>query len=198
MKELTNGSQVFLTHFLKLKQHIQLRLREFSPVFFDYLRYLSEEHFNQTKEPMAVSGQCYLRDWKFHNVLLNNLKLNKDHGIVSSLLLIHGLFTQERILNFNDWLFDTFEPDIIPACHAIAIHNLKIDYERISLSQSPFAFLLILCDNIQDWERSVVGEDHSELIDIEVELAGEVPSIEIILRINSEKKFGELDKLKKG
>jgi DNA-binding transcriptional regulator YiaG len=188
----------FLNTFLRVKTAYPIEIeRILTPVFFDYLRYLSEEHYNQTKEPMAVSGQCYLRDWKFHNILLDNLKLKKDHGIISSLLLIHSLFTQEKIRNFNEWLFETFEPEIIPACHAISIHNLKIDYEKISLSQSPFAFLLVLCDTIQDWERSVAGKDHSELKYIEVGFSDITPTIEFALQINSVRKFDELDELQK-
>lgn len=198
IEKIDSWFTMFLNTFLSVETAYPIEIeRILSPVFFDYLRYLSEEHYNQTKEPMAVSGQCYLRDWRFHNILLNNLKLKKDHGIVSALLLIHNLFTQETFSNFNNWLLDTFEPEILPACHAISIHNLKIDYETVSLKQSPFAFLLILCDSIQDWERSVDRQDYSEMVDISVEFSVGVPKISFILNIYSEKKYEEFDALQK-
>jgi hypothetical protein len=192
----------FLNTFLRVETAIPIEIEKIlSPVFFDYLRYLSEEHYNQTSEPMTVSGTCYLRDWRFHSVLVNNLRMKKDHGIVSSLLLIHSLFTQEHFSNFHDWFFESFEPDIMPACHAIAIHHLKIDFERISLKKSPFAFLLVLCDSIQDWQRSIDGENPSELKDITISFS-ETPEIKIDLdlSLNYDKykwKYDELDELKK-
>jgi hypothetical protein len=186
-----------LSNFLRSQTSYPIEIEKIlSPVFFDYLKFLSEEHYNLTKEAIAVSGQCYFRDWKFHNILLNNLKLKKDHGIVSSLLLIHSLLTQENIRDFEQWFHDTFIDDIIPACHAISIHNLKIDYEKISLQKSPFAFLLILCDSVQDWERSVSQQDSSELIDIQLAFTTNFPNLIIELKINSEKKYQELDLLR--
>ncbi len=188
IEKIDNWFSAFLSNFLRQQTAYPIEIEEIlSSIFFDYLNFLSEEHYNLTKESIAVSGTCYLRDWKFHNILLNNLKLKKDHRIVSSLRLIHSLFTQENIRNFNQWFFDIFEPDIIPACQAISIHNLKIDYEVISLRQSPFAFLLVLCDSVQDWDRSVSQQDPSELVDIELRFSETTPTLLISLKIHSAK-----------
>ena len=55
----------------------------------------------------------------------------------------------------SGWSQDYFENDVVPACTAIFIHNLPIQYFReskISLEKSPIAFLLRLSDCLQDWE----------------------------------------------
>jgi len=95
------------------------------------------------------------------------------------------------------WFQNTFPCEILPACHAIALHSLEVDDEiaRISLSKCPYAFLLVLCDTIQDWQRSLGGTDYSELMAIDVSFSGNIPVIKCDLQINMKKKIEELDKL---
>jgi len=56
-------------------------------------------------------------------------------------------------LNFNQ---EYFENDIVSACSAIFVHNLprtSFGGLKIDLGKAPVAFLLKLCDALQEWER---------------------------------------------
>jgi len=55
-----------------------------------------------------------------------------------------------------NWNQRCFDEDIVPACAAIFVHNLPADCfneKKIRLSKAPLAFLLNLCDALQQWER---------------------------------------------
>lgn len=85
--------------------------------------------------------------------------------------------------------------EILPACHAIAVHSLEVDGAGISLYKCPYAFLLVLCDTIQDWQRSLGGTDYSELMAIDFSLSGNNPVVEFDLKINEKSKIDEMNEL---
>jgi len=69
------------------------------------------------------------------------------------------------------------EEDIAISSYAIAVHNIK-KYHKISFEDYPLAFLLILCDELQQWGRvSMQGEKPqlipNELLDCKVFLKDE-------------------------
>lgn len=200
IEQLDYWFQKFLKMFLKVDIQYQIKLEEvLTPLFFEYAKYLSEEHFNRRTGGGSHAVPLSLRiDWKFHNILLTRLR-KKDHGVISALLLMHSLLTQEDIKRFSRddwiWLQGTFPKEILPACHAIATHHLE--EIKISQKQYPYAFLLILCDVLQDWGRSIGQSDYSELADINIDCSKRNPEIACVLRINNEKKLKELDGLKK-
>ena len=199
IEQINNWFSRFLKMFLKVETPYQLEVRNIlPPTFFEYLKYLSEEHYNLTTDQIAVSGQSYIRDWQFHNCLETKL-LRKDHGVISSLLLIHSLLTQEKIKQFHTWFVSTFPYEIMPACHAISLHNFdnsEMKDLKISLSKYPYAFLLMLCDTLQDWQRSVQTQDYSELTEIQFSFPNGIPTTDFRLKINAPRKFEELDKMK--
>lgn len=184
----------FLNLFLKVDTPIQFGLDQIlTPIFYEYVGYVSETHHHRGI-PHPAEGEFIQRDWRFHNVLHNELR-RKNHGVISSLLLIHSLLTQEDLGQHNEWFYGTFPTDILPACHAIAIHNLELKDYKISLKQFPYAFLLIFCDALQDWKRSAPVKDYSELIDLNVSTRDS--TIEAKLQINNaSKKIKELANLK--
>ena len=190
----------WMSEFLKKFMNVEMKYFDdikkiLTPIFFDYLNYLCDGEYSLRPEERARLQYSTVRDWKFYNILLTKLR-NKDHGIISALLLMHSLFTEENSYDFRQWFNRTFPSDIWPACHAIAVHNLENDGFQVNLAQHPYAFLLILCDTIQDWERSINGKDYSELKQIEVSLVEGVITIECLLKINNlERKHKELDKL---
>jgi len=193
IEKIDHWFSAFLKTFLRVDTIYPIEIeRILTPVFFDYLTYISEEHYSQTIEPIAPSAQSPTRDWKLHNILQTKLR-QKDHGVISSLLLIHSLLTQEKIAKSRDWFFNTFPSEILPACHAIALHNLE-DIP-IHFGTCPYAFLLVLCDVIQDWQRSLGGTDYSELQTIDASFSEDTPVIKVDLLINASKKIEELDKL---
>ena len=179
----------FLGTFLKIDTVYQIEIEKIvTPVFYDYLKFISEEHYNLTTEPIAISGQSPTKDWVFHSILQTNLR-KKNHGVISSLLLIHSLFTKEKTVRSNNWFLNAFPRDVLPACHAIALHALpQPDLDAIggiSLSKCPYAFLLALCDAIQDWQRSLGKTDYSELEGIDFDMSGIVPVLTFNINIDT-------------
>lgn len=79
------------------------------------------------------------------------LVTKRDHGYASALILCALLGS----------VADYFVPDeenyniITKALGAVALHGIGTSLVRTrSLKHNPFAYLLFLCDNLQDWDRS--------------------------------------------
>ena len=196
IQQIDEWLSAFLKTFLKIDSRYSIEIeRILTPVFFDYLKFVSEEHYNRIAEPMTPSSVSPVKDWAFHSYLQEKLR-RKDHGVVSSLLLIHSILTQEKIAKSREWFFNTFPKEVLPACHAIALHNLE-DVPK-SFGKCPYAYLLVLCDSIQDWQRSLGATDYSELKAITVDFSDNIPAIKAGLLINDVKKVDELNKLSRG
>ena len=194
IEQIDNWLSAFLKVFLKVDATYPIEIeRILTPIFFDYLRYISEEHYNLTIEPIAPSGHSTVTDWAFHSNLEKNLR-KKNHGVISSLLLIHSFFTREKITQSQTWFRETFPTEVLPACHAIALHSLE-GRGKVSFAKCPYAFLLQLCDAIQDWQRSLGGIDYSELKALDFRLTENIPQIKFVLKINQKKKIRELNQL---
>lgn len=92
-----------------------------------------------------------------------------DHGYFSSLLLIN------KMMDTDNFKFTELVCDILTA---ILLHNSLNRYdiknsEPISMLKHPLAYLLILCDELQSWNRKGFGKDSKldvlpENIDIEI------------------------------
>ena len=189
----SNVLQMFLKTDTSYKIEIEKAL---TPVFFEYVKYLSETHMSLKFNKRERIGQPNDRDWRLNDLLLTNLR-KKDHGVIGALSLIHSLLTQEVLASNQEWLDGTFPGEIMPACHAISLHNLSPKDVKIDFKNYPYAFLLSLCDELQDWGRTMTGEDHSELVELRVDFEKEVPVIDCILEINNEeKKYEALNDLK--
>ena len=90
-----------------------------------------------------------------------------DHGFFSSILVLnsYGYLIQKYAKNH-----DFFFYPIVDSATAILLHNYyrnvlqKKPFELKSLhpSQSPLAFLLILCDELQEWNRQPFGVKDKE------------------------------------
>lgn len=73
--------------------------------------------------------------------------LEQDHGIVGAL---HIFSLIKRIEKDTPELDSTI---YLPAVRAIALHNLRNHNDKISFNKDPIAFLLAVCDQIQEWRR---------------------------------------------
>jgi len=131
----------------------------------------------------------WLRKW---NIKINpeehyNFIINKGeicHGMLSALTIIFLIDLMYQKNNprrveddisirgsdgiFSNWNEKYFEGDIAPACAAIFIHNLdKILFldNRIDPKKAPLAFLLRLCDSLQEWERPLKKKPYGERAD---------------------------------
>lgn len=73
--------------------------------------------------------------------------IERDHGIVGALhlrALLESIARTDRSVKPADYL---------PAVRAIALHNLRRPDHRIIFDRDPLAFLLALCDQLQEWRR---------------------------------------------
>lgn len=103
-------------------------------------------------------------------------KRKSDHGVVSAIVLLNLLDCiyqkhnpnrkPERITdagkNYDQRIF---ENDLVSVCTSIFIHNVDQGYLdknpiKIDYNNAPLAFLLSLCDKIQEWDRP--GSELSE------------------------------------
>jgi hypothetical protein len=195
IEQIDSWLSAFLKVFLKVDTTYPIEIeRILTPVFFDYLRYISEMHYNLMTERIAPSGHSPVTDWAFHNELETALR-KKNHGVISSVLLIHSFFTREKVTQSQNWFYETFPLEVLPACHAMALHSLESNGMKASLAKCPYAFLLQLCDTIQDWQRSLGRTDYSELKRLDFSMKKKTPNIEFVLQINEEKKIEELNQL---
>ncbi|WP_407421824.1 RyR domain-containing protein [Methanobrevibacter sp.] len=113
------------------------------------------------------------------NNLDNFVTIMKNSGFID-----HGFFSSILVLNSYGYLiqkykrtYDFFFYPIVDSASAILLHNFfrnvlfKDPYNASSLSpeKSPIAFLLILCDELQEWNRKplgVVDKERNHVADI--------------------------------
>jgi hypothetical protein len=73
--------------------------------------------------------------------------IEQDHGIIGALHL-HSLL---KHIAQDD---PSASPDkYMPAIQAVALHNLRRHSDKISFAEQPLAFLLAICDQLQEWRR---------------------------------------------
>ena len=77
----------------------------------------------------------------------NTPDLRKDHGVVAAMHL------RSLLEEIGDSDPAVKSKDFEPAIQAIALHNLRQPSDRISFGKQPLAFLLALCDQLQEWRR---------------------------------------------
>ncbi len=78
-----------------------------------------------------------------------------DHGYFSSLLLLKQLTSTSLSVVWNKQMLDVLS--------AILLHNSFNKYDApnrhpVSVSEHPLAYLLILCDELQNWDRLAYGK----------------------------------------
>lgn len=106
-------------------------------------------------------------------------KFDKDHGFWSSKITWNILFSKyidenpdkspNKIVDHEcyqtNFSWGNLEKYILPACEAILLHNTPTNYlnkpsKKVDFSKNKYAFLLILCDTIQNWSRPKNGEEY--------------------------------------
>ena len=96
------------------------------------------------------------------------------HGMISALTVLYliDLMYQknnsERKYNDSNWSQEYFETDVVSACSAIFLHNLRDDaFENIDKTKASLAYLLKLSDELQNWDRMQEG-DSPENYDVDI------------------------------
>jgi hypothetical protein len=86
----------------------------------------------------------------------------------------------------------------------MAVHNstkeeieLSFGNRALSFEQYPYAFLLLLCDELQDWGRSIDGKDKSELRGIDVRFPNGNPLVVANIKILNRQKRSDIKKLRR-
>ncbi len=160
----------------------QLGIKEFDSKFFIQKRSLDK--LSNGKDILDLL-QTRIDSWELQvNVKRIYHSLNSDskvcHGIISSLILLKTLgelYIEKNPGGKEDGNFNQkhFNDDIVSACAAIFVHNLKqndLNGTKINLCKAPLAFLLKISDCLQDWERPGKDNEHgmpAEDYDISIE-----------------------------
>jgi len=158
------------------------------PIYDHFMQLISKEH-HQPRQGYTDPSMHNL-DWKFYN-LMNEKLMEKDHGVFGGLILSHELAVREGFYE-RDGYFGTFPLIQLPSCHAICVHNLN--HTIIRFKKHPHAFLLKICDAIQDWGRPTRKRDidNIKLDNLTIESdRNNIPVIEFVLDI-SKKRTREL------
>lgn len=136
--------------FLKIDADVSKKLKE---------QLQTERVFSDINELLAY-GVAIRENYDF-NDLVKKLKKRvveqpdfMDHGYFSAVILL------KRLLENQEFRLDTQVLDVLTA---ILLHNNlnKYDIENahgISIKEHPLAYLLILCDELQAWDRKAYGK----------------------------------------
>ncbi|MHA1280431.1 MAG: hypothetical protein ACTSQ8_24955 [Candidatus Helarchaeota archaeon] len=131
------------------------------------LNFLSEE------EDSNELIQQRLKEWGINidiKVYYTWLEENNftDHGVISALTqmkIIDAIYYKKNpkrekkdvILSNHNWNQENFDLDIVSSSAALFIHNISLKYKgfsnKVIFNQAPIAFLLFLCDTLQEWDR---------------------------------------------
>ena len=192
--------RLYFDMFLKVETNYDINIENILTYnFYNYIQYLAEFHYiidrlQENRWNLYTSNKKL--DFKFQDKLLNKLR-KKDHGTISSILLLHSLLTKEKLVNMENWINRDLPFWIMPACHAISLHTFTHKEIQIKFEKFPFAFLLSLCDELQDWGRSLNEKDHSTLRGISIDENDDIPEIIINITCNNNNKYKNIKKLKK-
>jgi hypothetical protein len=135
--------------FLGVNPKLSLNVTQIiPPIYTDFMKMLSRHHKFGRKDDIASGDDLERINWLHYDELGAGL-VRKDHGVLGALMLCHSMAIRERFLDEPHPL--DFLKNHLPACHAISLHTLESI--PVSFKKHPFAYLLILCDELQDWGR---------------------------------------------
>jgi hypothetical protein len=172
-----------LKRFLGASPRFSFNIMEALPlIYVDFLRLISHWHTHSLLGATSRDSMG-IEDWTFYDELSSKL-VEKHHGVLSGLMLAHLLAVREgfTIDREYDFLYNH-----LPACHAICVHNLPsipLDFDK-----HPIAFMLALCDELQDWGRPSAQNDQDVLYlnDIQV-IGGPSPTVRFSIEVSETRK----------
>jgi len=163
-------------------------------LYSEELLKLFEVNRAEAKELLKGYLSCFFNKNELSNLFQSENNIN-DHGLWGAVnILVHmaksgwpffqrWLVCEKRspgscnsILNrvcsiYND---DSFNRDFLCLKHAIraiAIHNCE-DFAPIDLKKDPIGFLLVLCDEMQEWDRHTIIKSDAKVESEYIELKG--------------------------
>ena len=173
-KGLNNYLENFGLHLseLNLEQHtfVSMKLLEYLDLLSRYYESGFIPNSSTGKYEIKYNGNNFVENKGgnrvFLNKIINNLH-NYDHGIISAICLLRGiedafLSGKYRQGKYEPSIFPkiyeeyVFKQDIMRAALGITLHTFEIGENdtKIDFEKFPFAYLLILCDEIQEFYRT--------------------------------------------
>ena len=105
------------------------------------------------------------RNSQYQNAILHALFSNKNHGILSAMLIYDYYYADDEKAAGN------LEEILKLSTSAIALHDKDVWSRvncKITFDKNPFAFLLMFCDHIQEWGRTIPRFDRFSSSEISV------------------------------
>ena len=108
-----------------------------------------------------------------------------DHGFYSAVIMLRWY---HHLVQSTNWVPSYFYYPIVDAATAIFLHNYFehgirkiIDFKPLNANTHPIAYLLILCDHLQEWNRKSYGIENqgTEFSIIDFELMIDDSALEI-------------------
>lgn len=132
----------------EIENYVRKMIRSFPDIHFDIVSNI-QYHFDYLqilKDIANFGGSLNDRTNNSASILREALIAyhQKDHGIMSSLIV------------YNNFKNEMRKPFLLPGLQGMAMHNLKEEQLgfKIKFDDFPFAYLLVLCDEIQEWGRA--------------------------------------------
>lgn len=180
-----------LNIFIGINPHISISISNLMPPIYDhFLQQISRENRGPLRAMAETNDN--LIDWKFYNTLTEKM-YEKDHGVYGGVILAHKLAIRDGFYERPNRQGD-FSRNHLPACHAICCHTL--DY-AIHFRKHPYAFLLKLCDEIQDWGRPSTNTEREIIKLIDIKIDNNLPIVIIELDLNNSSQNILIQKLSK-
>lgn len=143
--------------------------KEFFNEFFEKHPDFSQFHINSlsliAKEISNSIGVDFdkIKDEMFNYVNKMDEGGHVDHGYYSALIVLRWFY---QLMLTQEWNPIYFYFPVVNASTAIILHNYykyglmnePFNLKKLDVEQHPLSYLLILCDELQDWNRKPYGE----------------------------------------
>ena len=177
--------------------------------FIKFFWEMEKENIEAKRQKVHKIEKIFSTEEEFRLIFLNKFFNEKNHGVVSAISLLTQIEINENVEEENKKILRN---EVYPAALAISMHDYhswsqfeKVLLEKedtqfeIHFEKQPLTFLLIYCDNVQEWGRPKSKEKDEEMIHGAVEpklkrlsiRKGEVISV---LKYNSYQKLREKKK----
>lgn len=170
--------------FLGVNPNFSLNIAQIVPsIYIDFMKMLSRHQRYHRRDDLALADDLLRIDWFYYNELGSGL-MRKNHGVLGALMLCHRMAIREGFLEQPSPL--DFLKNHLPACHAISVHALESI--PVNFTKHPFAYLLILCAELQDWGRpSNMDNEVIELKNVAID-GQNIPTIRFTIQASPERR----------
>ena len=182
IQEIESWMNELFSTFFGINLHYHFKINDLlPPIYTDLMKLISM--YNKQPFQSLEANNFQNIDWNLYNTINSDLISRKEHGILGSLILSHLLAIRE---GFSERDENNFLYTHLPACHAICLHHLE--NFLISFKTHPFAFILILSDELQDWGRPSNRDQTDDFHVVDIHISNQpCPEINIKLNISKSK-----------